>query len=158
MSHDNLYLNTNQLLNDVTFVFGEESVTLPTRQYIHFGQVAIDCDQLVVEYVGAQRTNVDSQTACTPIYAHTWRVWILRCVPTLNQVGQAPEPADLTSSTITQLTDASILEYGLPRHWKETDNCSHTWVSSVTAYGPSGAISGVIGTIQKSILTNLAGS
>lgn len=52
MANTHIYDLGNELLNAVNTQFAAAGVELPDRQYVHHGEVAWDCEQLVAAVVG----------------------------------------------------------------------------------------------------------
>lgn len=147
-----IYTNASDILADALIAFADNSITPPTRQYVQFGQVAADCEELVVEYVGARRLDLETRRNCTPRYDHTFRVWCLRDCEPLIVANNFPTPDSLDDRAHTLLRDAYTLLYNLPAVFKDNDNCDNTTPISLTYYGPSGGIGGSILTLSRTLL------
>lgn len=147
-----IYTNANLILLDVVEAFSDLSLTPPSRQYVQMGQVAMDCEQLVVEYVGANRLDLATQRNCTPRYDHLFRVWCVReCEPLIESLN-FPTPDSLDDRAHDLMKDAYVLLFGYPAVLAENDGCENTAIISLSPYGPAGNIGGSFITVSKTTL------
>lgn len=114
------------------------AIELPARQYVHAGDVAWDCPQVVVTVPEAGLTHAfpgeaASILVCSPPRHVAFEVWIVRCVPSLKDNGDPPTPEELDAAARTTLTDLWTLAYVL---WsKYSDGCWGSTCASVL-FGP----------------------
>ena len=137
-------------------------IDVPTRQYVHMGEVALDCcdpGQLVVtvsNLTHAMPGAGEEIAVCSPPRSVTFDVWLNRCVPTLDDNGDPPTAAELDDSAETLLTDLWTLAYVLWDGYKDGcwgGGCASVLFGPITPYGPEGACGGV----HASITLNLTG-
>lgn len=123
----------------------------PERQYVTFGNVAADCDQLVVEYGGATPLEADNFLPCIPITDHIYRIWVMRCNSAWED-DNIPSADTLDTSAQIVLRDAYVLAGLFPAELKAASLCSKLQIVSLESFGPEGGLGGVILTITfKSI-------
>lgn len=115
----------------------------PERQYVHFGNIAADCDQLVVEYGGATPLEADNFLLCIPVTDHIYRIWVIRCNPAWED-DNIPSASTLDSAAQTVLRDAYVLAGLFPAELKEANLCSKLQIVSLEPFGPEGNLGGVI--------------
>lgn len=127
------------------------AIVLPDRRYVHAGDVAWDCEQVVV--AGQDLTHAFPGEAgeilvCSPPRHVALEVWIVRCVPTLKDNGDPPTPAELDEAARVTLTDQWVLAYIL---WAYRDDwsgpCASLLFGPVEIVGPEGGFSAVKATV-----------
>ncbi len=99
-------------------LLAEYDVDLPTEQYVGAGEIAWDCEALVV-YLGSIQPGEPGQARATSGYPDTMNfsvtlyVELLRSVATLGYEGtgsaSVPDTEELNSDGITEMTDAACL-------------------------------------------------
>lgn len=101
------------ILDAVVAAFGQQGVALPDRRYLHIGQAAHDCEQLVVSfeqmYIGTPGDQAQLPQKCDAPWSVVFSVQLVRCVPGVGRAGAAPTEADLTTNAVTMMQDAAIL-------------------------------------------------
>lgn len=124
-------------------------IVLPERQYVHAGEVAWDCEQVVVTVVDLRHA-FPGETAkplvCSPPRHIHMEVWIVRCVPTLDDNGNPPSPAALDAAAHTELQDLWTLAYVLWKGYSDADwggTCASVLLGPVDTVGPLGAYAAV---------------
>lgn len=94
---------------------------LPTRQYVVPGvTAAYDCDQLTVTViqvaVGVPGTSLGVPIVnCSPVRYATYRVEVVRSVPTVDSQGTPPAAAKLDDAAKALLRDMAIIHTGIVR-------------------------------------------
>lgn len=102
-------------LNSVVGVYEQAKVDLPKRQYVWFGQVAADCEQLTVSlaqlYPGNPGSDPSQVERCNGPRTAVVLVQLFRNVPTASGPRNqgAPAPEDLTSSALAVCRDAYLM-------------------------------------------------
>lgn len=126
------------------------ALALPARQYVNAGDVIWDCEQLVVS---VERTfgevgdvtveQFDSHTATMAVRAVTLAIWLIRCVPDLNE--QGPPPAiDIELAAAATLADADAITGILAARTRlhEWAGCESAALENWQAQGPMGGFGG----------------
>lgn len=136
-------------------------ITVPSRRYIHSGEVAHDfssenCGEaFIVAWGGSsQGTVVEGQAAgilsqvikcATPMSAR-FVIVLLRCVPTIDDDGNPPSATSLQESGEQVLADAMTLPaVAIDAHLRNEltgIGCSLAGISQVAPIGPFGAVGG----------------
>jgi hypothetical protein len=137
----------------VTRMNAELTVDLPARQYVHAGLVAWDCEETVVAVPESGLTHAFPGEAskvefCSPPRQVAFEVWIVRCVPSLQDNGTPPTEADLDAAAAIQLADLWTLSYVLWQYrddWKGT--CHTLLMGPVEIVGPEGTFAAVKATV-----------
>jgi len=87
-------------------------VPLPPRRYWTIGSTAHDCEQIVLAvqqmFLGTADTPLGT-TLCNGPRSVTFTIEVIRCVPTLNNRGQAPAGTDIESAAVNAVVDMEIL-------------------------------------------------
>lgn len=123
----------------------------PARQYVHAGEPALDCEQLVITVpeAGLQHSFPDQSAKvefCSPPRHVNLQVWVTRCVPTLQDVGDPPTVADLDTSAQVVLGDLWTLAYELWDSYRDGDwgqTCATLLLGPVAVIGPEGGYTSV---------------
>lgn len=122
----------------------EPAVELPDRQYVHAGEVAFDCEQVVVSGMNLTHAfpgEAGAILVCSPPRHVQLDVWIVRCVPTLSGNGDPPTAAALDASAQIVLKDLWVLAYVLWDGYKAKDwggDCAAVLLGPVGIVGPEG--------------------
>lgn len=137
------------VIDRVTDVYDDytPAIELPERRYVHAGEVAWDCEQVVVS--GGPLTHAfpgeaGEQLVCSPPRHVQLDVWIVRCVPTMGDNGDPPTTEALDDAARITLTDQWVLSYVLWAYrddWKGT--CASLLLGPVEIVGPEGTYSAV---------------
>lgn len=152
---DLIFQVASDILDCVADGLTDAGITVPDRQYVHQGEVALDCcDQLVVTFTGLEHTipggNVEI-AICAPPRTVTFDVWLTRCVPTLQEDGAPPTAEDLTVSAQELQTDAWSLAYVIWSTYKIDscwgDGCDSVILGPVLPFGPEGGCGGSHATV-----------
>lgn len=137
----------DDLLAAVAAGFAAVPIALPSRQYVHSGQVAFDCEQLVVSVDGLDHSLAggDPQVSkCAPPRSINLHVWLIRCVPTHGTDDrEPPSESQLTVSAETLLTDLWVLAYVIWNNrasWAE--RCASILLGPTVVVGPEGRFGG----------------
>lgn len=87
-------------------------VPLPERRYWTIGTTAHDCEQCVLAvqqmYIGTAAQPLET-TVCNGPRGLTFTVEVLRCVPTLNNHGKAPEGLTIEGASVHPVIDMEIM-------------------------------------------------
>lgn len=158
MVNDLIFQTASDILDCIVEGFAEANVDLPARQYVHQGEVALDCEQLVVTFSGLVHTlplGGEEVTNCPPPRSAVFDVWLTRCVPGLKDGGKDPTAAELTDSAEALQTDAWVLANLLfTTHqagcWGDT--CGGVLLGPVLPYGPEGGHGGSHATLTVNLL------
>lgn len=157
----NVYETAKALLTAVEEVFQDAFVELPERRYVHLGNVAIDnCEALIIQVEAAGNGSVvrrgEAFDNVQP--GHVWRnvvdfsIWILRCVPVMDDSGNPPSVDAEDESSLELMTDMWTLWNGMRvKHAAKElfDNCTAIEFGDFLPYGPEGAFGG--GRLQVTI-------
>lgn len=123
------------------------AIVLPERQYVHAGEVAWDCESVVVSGMSLTHAfpgEAGANLVCSPPRHVALDVWIIRCVPTLDDNGNPPSVQALDDAARITLTDMWVLSYILwafRDDWKGT--CQSLLLGPVEVVGPEGGYSAV---------------
>lgn len=149
MANDYLYTLATDVLNSVVDRFTNEGIDLPERQYVTGGQVAIDCEQLVVEvmrvFTGLPGAEVVRPVDCAVPRSAEIRIWLIRCVPVVKDSGDAPSAGELDTSGKKLLTDGWVLTWGLLAEYRDGNflsQCDKLAIGNLLSVGPDGAYGG----------------
>ncbi len=131
------------------------AIVLPDRQYVHAGDVAFDCEQVVVTVPAAGLTHAfpgqSAQTqVCAPPRHVALEVWIVRCVPGLKDNGDPPAVAELDAAARLTLTDLWTLSYVLWDTYRDQcwgGSCASVLLGPVEVVGPEGYFTAVKATV-----------
>lgn len=144
-----LYDTAADVLDSVATRLAAQGITVPTRQYVHAGEVAFDCcDQLVVTVVQLDHAMPGEQATilqCAPPRHANIDVWLTRCVPVSKDNGDPPTAAELEASAAEVLTDMWSLAYVLWEGYQAHDwggTCSSVILNAIEAVGPEGGCGG----------------
>lgn len=127
------------------------AISLPDRRYVHAGDVAWDCEQVVVagrELTHAFPGQAGEMLICSPPHHYALEVWIVRCVPGSKDNGDPPTPESLDEAARVTMTDQWVLSYILWANrddWKGT--CASLLLGPVEIVGPTGNFSAVKATV-----------
>lgn len=123
----------------------------PTRQYVHAGEPAWDCEALIVTVPesGLQHSfpgEAATVEQCSPPRHVNLQAWVIRCVPTLTDNGEPPTVADLDASAAVVLADVWTMAYELWDGWRDKDwgqPCTTVLFGPVSVIGPEGGYTAV---------------
>lgn len=134
--------------------FDEANITLPTRRYVTFGDVAFDCAQLTVS-VGAMATGTLAGDHGGPPHpgevpiAALMIALVRDCAPTVKEGGEAPTAEELEAFAAPALADADVLmRVFLKKANKSIGGCKNVKVMSLVPYGPEGGVAGWLLTLR----------
>jgi hypothetical protein len=139
------------VLTAVVDAFAAAAVDLPARRYVAHGEVAYDCDQLVVGLErfalglpGAEDQGViRAPVSRTAIFA----VHLLRCVPVPDKQGNPPTPDALDDSSLELMVDAWLLLTGVLGAYNDSElstRCDSLAIAGLDPYGPQGNYGGSV--------------
>lgn len=101
------------ILSRVETVFQTYNVPLPQRRYWTMGEVAVDCEQLVVNflqmYLGTPGDEQSAPQRCHVPRTATVIISISRPVATVGQNGRPPSGDKITESSYSSAIDAWVL-------------------------------------------------
>lgn len=101
------------ILSRVETVYQTYNVPLPQRRYWTMGEVAVDCEQVVINflqmYLGTPGDEVSSPQRCNVPRTATVIISVSREVPTVGQNGKAPSADRITLASNTSAIDAWVL-------------------------------------------------
>lgn len=131
------------------------AIELPARQYVHAGEVAFDCEQVVVSVPEQGLTHAFPGEAaailvCSPPRHVALTVTVVRCVPVMSDNGDPPTPEALDAAARTTLTDLWTLAYVLWAGYDAGDwggTCASVLLGPVEVVGPEGAHTAVVATV-----------
>lgn len=137
----------NLLLDAVEAAAVDAAWALPDRRYVHVGAVAYDCEQVAVQTDQIGRGTTSETFAGEVLPADVWtasfRVHLIRCVPTLDDQGRAPSVNELNGAAYGQHRDGAVLTLFLLTHLKSLDAvCTSVAAGPAVAVGPDGGFGG----------------
>ena len=115
VSSDALHLKNmmDGILSRIETVFQAYNVPLPSRRYWTMGEVAVDCEQVVVNflqmYLGTPGDEQSAPQRCHVPRTATVVISISRPVATVGQNGRPPSGDKITESSYTSAIDAWVL-------------------------------------------------
>lgn len=115
VSADALHLKNlmDGILSRIETVFQAYNVPLPSRRYWTMGEVAVDCEQVVVNflqmYLGTPGDEQSAPQRCHVPRTATVVISISRPVATVGQNGRPPSGDKITESSYTSAIDAWVL-------------------------------------------------
>jgi len=115
VSEDALHLKNlmDGILSRIETVFQAYNVPLPSRRYWTMGEVAVDCEQVVVNflqmYLGTPGDEQSAPQRCHVPRTATVVISISRPVATVGQNGRPPSGDKITESSYTSAIDAWVL-------------------------------------------------
>ena len=115
VSADALHLKNmmDGILSRIETVFQTYNVPLPSRRYWTMGEVAVDCEQVVVNflqmYLGTPGDEQSAPQRCHVPRTATVVISISRPVATVGQNGRPPSGDKITESSYTSAIDAWVL-------------------------------------------------
>lgn len=162
MVNDLIFQLLSDILDCIADGFDAAGVGLPERQYVHQGEVALDCcepGQLVVSFGGITHAMPglgEEVAVCAPQRSAVIDVWLNRCVPVSKDNGDPPTADALTDSAETLQTDAWVLSTVLIESYQAHcwgGGCVSVLFGPAVPYGPEGACGGV----HQTLTVNLTG-
>lgn len=158
MTNGYLFDIATQALDAVVSRFAAEAVALPDRRYVTAGEVALDCDQVVVEIVrvftGLPGGEITEPVSCAVPRSAEMNIWLIRCVPGMSEDGSAPSASALSDSGEELLTDGWILTWGLLQEYRDGNflsQCDKLVIGNLTSVGPEGGFGGWALNIQADL-------
>jgi hypothetical protein len=101
------------ILSRIETVFQTYNVPLPTRRYWTMGEVAVDCEQVVVNfvqmYLGTPGDEASGPQRCNVPRTASVIISISRPVATVGQNGRPPSGDKITESSYSSAIDAWVL-------------------------------------------------
>lgn len=114
------------ILDKVCNVFQSYNVPLPSRQYWTMGQPAIDCEQIVVQfvqmYLGAPGDQASEPQRCHVPRTAVVTIGISRAVPVVGQNGKPPSASKIEEANYIAAVDSWILMQSINEldQWDDT--------------------------------------
>lgn len=139
MAEDRLYVLGVELLESIVDEFALLGLPLPPRQYVANGDVAFDCEQLVVTlervYSGLPGQETTRRTLLPRLQSAQYAAYLVRCAPVMDDRGRPPEEAAMEASAITLYSDMNVMWRVIGTIW---GNCRDSSIGTVEIVGPSG--------------------
>lgn len=142
------YVLAGDVLDALVSHFASEGVDLPSRRYRTIGVPATDCEQVVVS-VPSLFSGLPGSSNLGPLRpgvtnAVELALYVIRCVPKLDDSGNPPDPGELETSAEELLTDAATLRDAVFAADKAGvfGNCNDVVLAECTAIGPEGGYAG----------------
>lgn len=139
------------LLEAAQAAITEAGLTIPSRSYVHLGNIAVDCEQLVVTIDGLTFGLTDGPenpaVKCMPPGYSTYTVLLALCVPVPDDSGTPPSTADLEASAVNLSPYGLALTSGIAEliHAGDADCiglCDNPAMTSALPLGPEGGYGG----------------
>lgn len=141
----------------VAHLSADPTFVMPTRQYITGGDVAFDCDQIVVAGVrifpGAPGAPAAGRTQAFSVWSLEAQVIVVRCAP-MSESGQPPLASQLTAYGDIVMADGGALIRAALAGWEDhtlIPGCSHVQIGPLNWVGPEGGVGGASLTIQAQL-------
>ena len=131
------------IISRIETVFQSYNVPLPSRRYWTMGEVAIDCEQVVVNflqmYLGTPGDEQSTPQRCHVPRTATVIISISRPVVTVGQNGRPPSGEKITESSYSSAIDAWVLMESL-REFDMWDDSGYGLgvIATVDTSGPEG--------------------
>lgn len=141
------------LLASLTALLPTLGAPVPERRYVHAGEVAYDCEQLVVALERVvPGTPTREQQEWRPLGGAAGRtaqlaVHLVRCVPTMSDRGNPPRVADLDALATQQYVDSLALPIAARTGWKDGawgSTCDAIYWAETVPNGPLGGYCAII--------------
>lgn len=145
---DSIFDAAVDLLGRVEDAAANAGVVLPERRFVSNGEVAFDCELVAIQVPTGFRgspalPSPDRNRRNVTVWTFEFTVWLIRCVPTINDRGIVPTAAALQDSASVILRDAHILTYDLmPLLDDLSDTCTHVAAGNLVGVGPEGGFAG----------------
>lgn len=101
------------LRDRVVAVYEQARVDLPLRRNWVIGEGVFDCEQLIVAFTGLAEGMINTESApqspCDVFVTATFKITVVRCVPTADARGNAPLVEDVDAATDMSVIDAYLL-------------------------------------------------
>lgn len=174
----NLVKFADHVLDYVVQFFAANSVGLPEAQYITAGVPSLDawdCEQLVLGIVGvvdgsARQGQIASANisggmiSAQGIRAASYEIQLVRCVPTVDDYGNAPSIADKHKAGRQQAVDMGLLSQACVNLMSSVPSLD--WIprgvnavaGPVAPVGPTGGFAALIASIQLHAVDLMTGS
>jgi hypothetical protein len=131
------------ILSRIETVFQTYNVPLPTRRYWTMGEVAVDCEQVVVNflqmYLGTPGDEQSAPQRCHVPRTATVIISISRPVATVGQNGRPPSGDKITESSYSSAIDAWVLMECI-REFDQWDDTGYGLgvIATMDSSGPEG--------------------
>lgn len=122
-------------------------VSVPARTYIHAGEVAYDCEQLVVTLTGIVAPRAQTSNPCPSLRYAQASAHLVICVPSLTDDLEAPTAADLDAAGIEVADAAEVFAAGLADALLAL-GCQNVSLDGVVLAGPDGGYVAVVGSFS----------
>lgn len=144
-----LYAIAEACLTAVSDYFATLSIALPDRSYVHVGQVAFDCDQLVATFrratMGLPGSPDPNPQRCVGVKTGEFSVFLVRCVPVAADDGQPPSAASLDAAGAALAADAEALIRAIVVGYAAgmLHECDSLKITGLETIGPEGGYTGL---------------
>lgn len=145
-----VYDIASDLLTSVASRLEDAGLIVPARRYVHAGEIAWDCEQLVVSG-GLLSHAFPGEAAkvefCSPPRHVRFEVSLARCVPSLTDDGGPPPVDDLDAAASSTLADLWSLSYVLWAGYRAGEwasPCHTLLLGPVAVVGPDGGFTAVV--------------
>lgn len=134
------------MLASVADRLADAGLTVPDRQYVHGGDIAHDCEQLVVavtDLVHAFPGEAAAVQFCSPPRHARFAVSLVRCVPVPQDDGTPPTAEALDDAGAVTAADVWSLAYVLWAGYQAGEwgaACSTLLLGPVAVVGPEGGM------------------
>lgn len=162
----------NDLLDNLTAALTTAGINVPTRSYVHAGQIAHDFAgaNCADAFIVAWDLNAQGQVSvpavpgfikCSMPLAAQFTIALLRCVPVFKTGAGgkplAPTEGELQASGEQIMDDAmtlcaTIVDLAAARTLLSAGESNTIGIGSVAAYGPQGGVGGTIVTLFATLL------
>lgn len=132
MQPDRPYGTARAVLDQLVARLPALDVDVPERRYVSIGLPALDCEQLVVSidrivgHEGNPGSESNNPVRCLIMRAVELTVWLVRCVPTLDDDGNAPSAESIDDSSELIAGDPQAILTALLGAYRDGDVGS-TW-------------------------------
>lgn len=162
MADQRLVQVANHVLAELVDRLTIAGIDVPTRRYIHAGEIAHDfagqdcVEALVVSWGGTFQGQPGAEGGASPMRCAvpttaSYTIALLRCVPTMDSMGNPPSAAQLQDSGEEILTDGMALAVAIIDAQLDGDlvpiPCSLVGLGDVSPVGPQGGVGGSVAQI-----------
>lgn len=101
------------LRDRVVAIYEQAGIDLPERRVWVIGEGVFDCEQLIVAFTGLSEGLINAEnpqrSPCEVFVNATFKITVVRCVPTADARGNSPLVADMDAATDLSVIDAYLL-------------------------------------------------
>lgn len=150
MADERVYDVAQSILDTLVVAFDDAGVLLPDRQYVHVGEVAYDCEQLVVTFTDMNKGLAAAPETTVVRWAHPtiagYEIHLVRCVPGIDEDG-VPTVSELEAAALQTGIDSWLVGTTLPLAVKAKTfpptPCQLVALGELVVNGPLGNMVGV---------------